>query len=122
MTYTFTSPDEQPDQTWQTITLSLLPDSPLAVPAGRWERRDGHIVATYTREELKLAVGVALRQRRSELEARLQRELERLAVAGDGADADRMLADWDALSAAYDRVVATIRDLGFEAIGDCDVD
>jgi hypothetical protein len=122
MTYKFTSPAEQLGRTWKTIALSLPPDSPLAVPKGQWERRNGHIVATYTREELKLAVGMALWQQRAELETRLRRGLERLATASDSAEADQLLAHWDALNAAYDRVVATIRDLGLEAIGDGDGD
>ena len=122
MAYTFTSPDGQPDQSWQTITLSLPPDSPIAVPVGRWERRDGHIVATYTPEELKLAVGVALQQQQAELEARLERELERLAAAGDATEADQLLAGCDALNAVYDRAAAALRDLELETIGGGDGD
>ena len=122
MAYNFTSPTEQPGRTWKTITLSLPPDSSLAAPKGQWERRNGHIVATYTREELKLAVGVVFWQQRAELEARLQRGLEMLATAGDSAEADPLLAHWDALNAAYDRAVATIRDLGLESIRDGDGD
>ena len=120
MTYKFTSPTEQSGRTWKTITLSLPPDSSLGVPTGQWGRRNGHIVATYTREELKMAIGVALWQQRADLEARLQRGLELLATAGDSAEADPLLAHWDALNAAYDRAVATSRDLGLESIGDDD--
>jgi hypothetical protein len=79
------------DATWKTITLSLPGDTPLAVPAdpARWERRNGCIVATYTREELRLAVGLALEQKRAALEARLERGLEMLAWAA-GRDAEEI--------------------------------
>ena len=91
--------------TWQTITLSLPADTALAVPADprRWQRRDGLIIATYTREELTWAILLALEQKLRDLEARLEWKLETLAAATgcDAAEADQLLADWDALNAAY---------------------
>lgn len=67
---------------WQTITLSLPADTVMPAPAAQWEQRDGRIVATYTREELTLAVGPALEQKRRDLEARLEWSLEVLAAVG----------------------------------------
>ena len=115
MSYKFTSPGrtDAPGTPWQTLTLSLPGDTPLAVPAGRWERRDGHIVATYDRAELRDAVGLALEQRRHGLEVRLARGLEVLAAATGCEDerAERLLAHWDVLSAEYDRVTAVLEEI-----------
>jgi len=93
--------------TWEMITLSLPGDTPLGVPDGRWERRDGRIVATYTRDELKLAVGLALEQKHAELEARLAQGLEVLAAATgcDDDEAKRLIEHWDTLIVEYDRIV-----------------
>ncbi|HEY74294.1 MAG TPA: hypothetical protein G4N99_13610, partial [Thermoflexia bacterium] len=43
--------------TGETITLSLPADTSLAAPSDstRWKRRNGHIVAAYTHEELTVA-------------------------------------------------------------------
>lgn len=114
MSYNFTLPDldastPAPTQgtSWKTITLSLPGDTLLGVPAGRWERRDGRIVATYSRAELQAAVALALEQRRHDLETRLERGLEVLAEATGCQDdeAGRLLMHWDALNAEYDQVV-----------------
>jgi hypothetical protein len=103
------------DAAWQTVTLSLPGDTPLAVPAdpARWERRNGCIVATYTREELRLAVGLALEQKRAELETRLERGLEMLARAAgrDAEEIERLLAHWEALDAEYITVVEKLREV-----------
>lgn len=103
------------DTAWRTVTLSLPGDTPLAVPAdpARWERRNGCIVATYTREELRLAVGLALEQKRAALEVRLARGLEMLArAAGDDAEEiERLLAHWEALDAEYIIVVEKLREV-----------
>jgi hypothetical protein len=123
--YTFSPPEgkaalqvEDPGEgegTWQTVTLSLPGDTSLAVPAdpARWERRDGCIVATYTREELRLAVGLALEQERAALEARLERGLEMLAQAAgrDAEEIEQMLAHWEALDAEYSAVVEKLREV-----------
>jgi len=110
MSYKFTSPGrtDAPGASWQTLTLSLPADTPLAIPPDRWERRDGdgRIVATYTRDELKLAVGLALEQKRAELEARLEQGLEVLAAAtGCDDEAKRLIEHWDTLIVEYDRIV-----------------
>jgi len=125
MSYNFTLPNlEAPTPasaqvpTWETVTLSLPGDTSLGVPAGRWERRDGRIVATYNRAELRAAVSLALEQRRDELVTRLERGLEVLAAATgcDDAEAERLLAHWDALNAEYDRVVETMRAIGLDGV------
>jgi len=91
--------------TWQTITLSLPDDTPLPVPGDPtcWERRNGRIVATYTRDELRAAVGLALEQKRAGLEARLEHGLAVMEAATGCADAEagRLLAHWDALDLEY---------------------
>jgi hypothetical protein len=63
-----------------------------------------------------------LRQERLRLEAQLQKSLDMMAVVTDNAEAERLLAHWDALNAAYNRVMAKIRDLGLEADGGDDGD
>ncbi len=70
MNYNFTLPNlETPTPptaqgaSWETVTLSLPADTPLAVPndPDRWERTaGGRILATYTRDELRVAVALAL--------------------------------------------------------------
>ncbi len=104
--------------TWKTITLSLPGDTPLGVPDGRWERRDGRIVATYNRAELRVAVALALGQRRHELVTRLERGLEVLAAATgcDDAEAERLLAHWDGLNTEYDQVVEAMRAVGLDGV------
>lgn len=95
-----------------TITLSLPADTSLGVSNDptRWERRNGHIVAAYTREELAVAVGLALAKKREVLEARLARGLEvmRAATGRDDTEAERLLAHWDALNAEYAETVVTL--------------
>lgn len=44
--------------TWTLITLDLPPDTPIGLPRGRWERVDGRIRATFTRDELVVALGM----------------------------------------------------------------
>ena len=90
-----------PAPLWQTITLSLPADTKIAVPTGRWEQRDGRIVATYTREELTWAVALALGERQRRLEARLEALLAEMEAATgcDDAEAERLLARWDAVEA-----------------------
>lgn len=101
-----------PSAPWKT-TLSLPGDTPLGVPAGNWERREGRIVATYTRQELIDAVGLALEQKRAALEGRLERGLAVLADATgcDDEEAERLLAHWDGLNAEYGRVVDRLQAL-----------
>ncbi len=98
--------------TTTTITLSLPADTSLAVPddPDRWERRDGHIIAAYTREELAVTVGLALEQKREMLETRLARGLAIMEAATgcNAAEAGRMLAHWDALNAEYAATAATL--------------
>ncbi len=43
---------------WTLITFDLPPDTPVGLPAGRWERVDGKIQVTFTREELVVALGM----------------------------------------------------------------
>ncbi len=104
--------------TWEMLTLSLPADTSLGVPDGRWERRDGRIAATYNRAELRAAVALALEQRRHDLEARLEHGLEVLAAATgcDDAEAERLLAYWDALNAEYDRVMEPMRAVGLDGV------
>ena len=96
-------------QAWDTITLSLPADTTLAVPAdpARWQRQDGRILATYTPEELTLSVQLALEEKRHHLQTRLERELDVLAASTgcDDAEAERLLARWDALNAEYTATV-----------------
>jgi hypothetical protein len=103
------------DAAWRTVTLSLPGDTRLAVPVdpARWERRNGRIVVTYTREELRLAVGLALEQKRAALEARLARGLEVLARAADRntEEIERLLAHWEALDAEYSALVEKLREV-----------
>lgn len=97
-------------QTWETITLSLPGDTEMPVPAGRWERRDERIIATYTREELAWAMGLMLEMERCRLEARLERGLEMLeATTGDDARAEHLLKHWDTLNEEYAQVRETLR-------------
>ena len=100
------------DAPWETIALSLPPDTPLAVPAhpARWQRRDGRTLATYTREELALAVRLALEEQRRDLEARLEWALELLAASTgcDDAQAERLLAHWETLNAEYTATVTAL--------------
>lgn len=107
------------DAAEETITLSLPADTSLGVPAGRWERRGGFVVATYTREELRLAVGLALEGKRVALEVRMACGLEMLRAATGCADAEaeRLLAHWDTLNAEYDRVTAGIKAIDLDMPG-----
>ena len=41
------------------ITLSLPGDTPVPVPGDQWQRVGDRIIATYSREELVIALGVA---------------------------------------------------------------
>ncbi len=97
------------------ITLSLPGDTSMAAPGDpdRWERRDGRIVASYTREELTLAVWLALDQKREWLEDRLTRGMAVLqAATGQGEDeAERLLAHWDALTVEYGATLAALATL-----------
>jgi hypothetical protein len=99
------------DAAEEMITLSLPADTSLGVPVGRWERRGDRVVATYTREELRLVVGLALERKRVALEVRMARGLEVLRAATGCADAEaeRLLAHWDTLNAEYDRIMAGIK-------------
>jgi len=112
MTYTFTPPRGDQKPTWGTITLSLPADTPLATPGDpdRWEQHGGRIIATYTREELKLAVGLALGQKRAALEARLERGLAVMETATGctGAEIEKLLQHWEALNEEYDRMLTRI--------------
>jgi hypothetical protein len=85
------------------ITLSLPPDTAMPVPVGRWQRHEGRILATYTPAELGLAIELALEWKLADLEARLEYHLEVLAAATgcDDAQAERLLAYWQALDAEY---------------------
>jgi hypothetical protein len=107
------------DTAEETITLSLPADTLLGVPAGRWERQGDRVVATYTREELRLAVGLALEGKRVALEVRVARGLEMLRAATGCADAEaeRLLAHWDTLNAEYDRVMAGIKAIDLDMLG-----
>ena len=101
-----------PGATWDTITLSLPADTTLAVPAdpARWQRQDGRILATYTPAELDLAMELALEWKLPDLEARLEYHLEVLAAATgcDDAQAERLLAYWQALDAEYTATVTAL--------------
>ncbi len=95
-----------------TITLSLPADTSLGIPNDPtcWERRNGHIVATYTHKELAMVVGLALEQKRARLEARLARGLEvmRAATGCDGAEANRLLAHWNILNTEYAETITML--------------
>jgi DNA primase len=98
----------------ETVTLSLPGDTGLGVPAGAWERQNGRLVATFTRAELATAVGLAMEQKRAELERRLLQGLDVMGewTPADGdAEAERLLAHWDKLNAEYARVVDRLRAL-----------
>lgn len=92
------------------ITLSLPADTTMPVPAGHWQRQDGRILATYTPEELTLSVKLALEEKRRHLQTRLERELDVLAASTgcDDAEAERLLARWDALNAEYTATVTAL--------------
>ena len=96
--------------TWDTITLSLPPDTTMPVPAGQWQRQDARILATYTPEELTLSVKLALEEKRRHLQTRLERELDVLAASTgcDDTQADQLLAYWDALNAEYTAAVTAL--------------
>lgn len=95
-----------------TVTLSLPADTSLGIPndPARWERRNGHIIATYTRKELVVVVGLALEHKRERLEARLARGLEvmRAATGCDGVEANRLLAHWNILNTEYAAIITTL--------------
>jgi hypothetical protein len=118
MTYKFVSPIGQMSQKCKAITLSPPSDTPLLHSKGQCGRHNGQ--ATCALDELNEAA--MLRQERLRLEARLQKSLDTMAVVTDNAEAERLLAHWDALNAAYNRVMAKIRDLGLEADGGDDGD
>ena len=86
----------------------------MPVPAGRWQRRDGRILATYTPAELSLSVALSLEQEMADLEARLEYYLDVLAASTgcDHAQAERLLARWDALNTAYTATVTSLAALG----------
>jgi hypothetical protein len=115
MTYSFTPPEGRACG-WrpicETVALSLPADTPLAVPSdpARWERRNGRIVASYTWEELRVAVGLALEQKREALETRLERGLDlmRAAAGCDDAEAERLLEHWDSLVRQYGDLLSRI--------------
>jgi hypothetical protein len=117
MKYTFTPPGEtgDPCTIWRTISLSLPADTHLATPGDpdRWEQQDGRIIATYTPEELGLAVGLALEQKRAALEVRLERGLAVMEAATGCTDAraERLLRHWQALNDEYSRVLARIQEV-----------
>ena len=113
MTYKFVSPIGQMSQKCQVITLSPPSDTPLLHSKGQCERHNGQ--ATCALDELNEAA--MLRQERLRLEARLQKSLDMMAVVTDNAEAERLLAHWDALNAAYDQVIARCRNLDLEADG-----
>ena len=96
--------------TWDTITLSLPPDTTMPVPAGQWQRQDGRILATYTPEELTLSVQLALEEKRHHLQTRLERELDVLAASTgcDDAEADQLLAYWETLNAEYAATITAL--------------
>jgi len=92
------------------ITLSLPPDTTMPVPAGRWQRHDGRILATYTRQELTLSITFALEQISADLETRLEWWLDILAASTgcDQAQADQLLARWDALNTEHTATVTAL--------------
>jgi hypothetical protein len=87
------------------ITLSLPPDTHLGVPANpdRWERRNGRVVATYTRTELAWAVVLELSRQLSELDNRLERGKQLLKEV-DESEAEALHQHWDALDAERKRL------------------
>lgn len=102
------------------ITLSLPPDTHLSVPANpeRWERRNGRVVATYTRTELAWAVVLELSRQLSELDNRLERG-KRLLKEADESEAEALQEHWDALNAERKRLALLqdeimVNELGYE--------
>ncbi len=50
----------EPLLTWQTVTLDLPADTPLALPQGKWQRLGEETIrATFTCEELEIALRLA---------------------------------------------------------------
>jgi len=82
----------------------------MPVPAARWQRHEGRILATYTRQELTLSITLALEQMSAGLEARLEWWLDILAASTgcDDAQSDQLLARWDALNAEYTATVTAL--------------
>jgi hypothetical protein len=70
----------------------------------------GHILATYTREELTLSITLALEQMSADLEARLEWWLDMLAASTgcDDAQAERLLAHWETVNAKYTATVTAL--------------
>jgi len=102
------------------ITLSLPPDTHLGVSANpeRWERRNGRVVATYTRTELAWAVVLELSRQLSELDNRLERGKQLLKEA-DESKAEALQEHWDALDAERKRLALLqdeimVKELGYE--------
>ena len=75
-----------------------------------WQRQDGRFLATYTPAELGLAIELALEWKLADLEACLEYHLEVLAAATgcDDAQAERLLAYWQALDAEYTATVTAL--------------
>jgi len=98
------------DAPWDTITLSLPSDTAMPVPAGQLQHHDGRILATYTPDELDLAVELALEWELADLETRLEWWLHILAASTgcDDAQAERLLARWDALNTTYTATVTAL--------------
>ena len=118
MTYKFISPIEQMSRQCKTIPLSSSSDAPLLHSKGQCGRQNGRV----TRAPDELNEDAMLWQERLRLEARLQRGLEMLAAVTDSAEADHLLAHWNVLNAAYDRMMAKIRDSELKAAGGSDGD
>ena len=88
MMYEFTPPpakahgppalEDKQSAAWGTVTLSLPGDTRMGLPPKHWERRGDRIIATYTSEELTLAL--ALHRVRHGVEIRPERDLVILAV------------------------------------------
>ena len=109
-----TPPGEVPSRA--TVTLSLPADTSLGVPEDpeRWKRRNGRIVATYTRDELTWAVILALRVQKAKLEDQLEcglNILERATGCVDDAEAERLRAHWDAVSVQYHHLSAQLAEV-----------
>ena len=68
------------------------------------------ILVTYTPAELDLAIKLALEWKLPDLEARLEYYLDVLAASTgcDDAEAERLLARWDALSAEYTAAITAL--------------
>ena len=116
--YKFISPIEQMSRPSKTIALSSPSDTPLLHSEGQCGRHNERV--TCAPDELNEEA--MLRQERLRLEARLQKGLDMLATVADDAEIERLLAHWDALNAAYDQVMAKIRDLELEVNGGNDGD